>query len=136
MMVIYTTRYIPDWAAGCALGPVILIKPAYKADVGLLTHEKTHVGQWWHLTLLALPLAALCYATGRTDLLVYTPLAMCLHPLAYLVSDQYRLWCEVQAYRKQLSHYADDRRMKFAGFIASRYRLKVTTAQAFDLLKE
>ena len=135
-MIIYTTRYIPEWSAGCAIGPFILIKPAYKDDAGLAAHERVHTRQWWLLALLALPLAALAHANGRPDLMGFAALALGLHPALYLASARYRLRCEVAAYRVQLGYYAADRRDKFAGFIASRYRLNVTPAQAFELLKD
>ncbi len=135
-MIIYTTRYMPDWAAGCAIGPFILIKPAYKDDAGLVAHERVHTHQWWLLALLALPLAALAHVADRVDLMGYALLALALHHGLYLVSQRYRLHCEVQAYKKQLAYYADDRRLKFAGFIATRYKLKITTEQAYELLKK
>lgn len=134
-MIIYTNRFMPSWAAGCAIGPFILIKPAYKGDVGLVEHERVHVRQWLILALLAVPLAALVYFSGRQDLMGLSILALGLHPLAYLLSNQYKLFCEVQAYKKQMYYYLDDRSLRFAGFIATRYNLKITPDEALILLR-
>lgn len=109
-MIFYTERFIPAWAAGCARGPLIFIRPKYRDDVGLLAHEQVHVSQWFK--------------------------TLGLHPLFYRLSKRYRLWSEVQAYREQAKRYPDDRRLMFAVSIAANYKLSVTTEQAYELLKD
>ena len=110
-MVFYTDRFVPKGSRGCARGFVILIRPQYKdSDRGLLEHEKVHVRQFW---------------TG----------GMIVHSLRYLLSKQYRFECEVEAYKEQAEWYPDDRRLKFAGFIARNYGLKVTVDAAFEAIK-
>lgn len=58
-----------------------------------------------------------------------------LHPIAYLLLPRYRLWAEARAYRIQLKHYPDDRTRLFAGFIATRYNLKISAEKALEALK-
>lgn len=107
-VIFYTDRFIPVWAAGCARGPFIFIRPRYKDDAGLLAHERVHVKQWL-----------------RT---------FGLHGLLYLLSDKYKLGAEVQAYKAQAACYPDDRRPAFAKFISENYGLAITPAAALELL--
>lgn len=109
MMVFYTDWFIPAWAAGCARGPFVFIRPQYKDDAGLLAHEKVHVKQWL-----------------RT---------LGLHGLLYWLLDKYKLASEVEAYKVQATHYPDDRRPLFARFIAMHYGLGITQQTALALLK-
>jgi len=48
-MVIYTNWFIPKRFAAYTIGVLILIRPKYKNDKGLLEHEKVHVRQFLHL---------------------------------------------------------------------------------------
>lgn len=57
-LTIYTDN-LPAHAGGMTRGPFIFIRPKYKGDVGLLEHEKTHVAQWWIVTLLAVAIYVL-----------------------------------------------------------------------------
>lgn len=109
MLTFYTDKFIPDFAAACARGPVIFIRPKYKEDKGLLEHEKTHRMQWI--------------------------LTLGLHSLFYLFSNTYKLWSEVEAYKKQLQYYSDDRADLFAGFIATKYNLNISKENALKLLR-
>jgi hypothetical protein len=47
-MTFYTGRFIPERFAGYAIGPIILLRPQYIGDRGLLEHEKVHVRQFWN----------------------------------------------------------------------------------------
>lgn len=107
-MVIYTDR-VPQPFAGFAIGPLILIRPQFREDAGLLAHEQTHVRQFLR-----------CPFT---------------HDLRYTLSRTYRQACEVEAYREQLKH-APAALGKFAAFLATRYDLRITTEQARSLLEE
>ena len=107
-LVIYTDN-LPDDIGGQARGPVVLIKNKYRADVGLLAHELTHVTQWW--------------------------LTLGLHSLAYLCARPYRLWSEVAAYREQMQHPDGNGQRMTAEQAASclmlpRYNFNLTAAEA------
>lgn len=106
--VIYTDRIVPAPFAGYTIGPLIFIRPAYRDDAGLLAHELVHRWQWF-----------------RT---------LALHSVLYAASRRYRLAAEIEAYREQATHYADDRRPLFAHFIAERYGLGISTAAAMRRL--
>lgn len=109
-MIIYTNCFIPKQHQACTRGPVILIRPEYKGDNGLLEHEKVHRRQWL-----------------RT---------FGLHSLLYIFVPDYRLEAEVEAFREQLKHYPDDRRQRFAELIAENYGLDITPDEALALLNE
>ena len=83
--MIYTLTYttdLPPNSNGCANGPIIRIRPAYKGDEGLKQHEICHVHQWW-----------------RT---------LGLHSLLYLVSKRYRLRAEVEAARRDVKFMKEE----------------------------
>lgn len=107
-IVFYTDRLIPERFAGYTFGPVILIRPAYRSDRGLLEHERVHVAQFWR--------------------------SFGLMGIGYLLSRSYRLLCEVEAYREQLTWYKDDRAATFARFLVDKYDLGITFPQALNLL--
>ena len=110
-MIFYTNRLIPKGAAACARGPFIFIRLEYRGDKGLLAHERVHV--WQAIRGLFI-----------------------VHALCYLLSGRYKLACEVEAYREQSNHYADDRLPLFARFIAERYGLNISADRALKLLRE
>jgi hypothetical protein len=107
-MIFYINRFIPTRFAGITYCFVILIRPTYRDDVGLLEHEKTHVKQFWR--------------------------SLGLLPLLYEISKSWRLKLEVEAYRAQAACYADDRMSQFAKFLATKYNLDITEQQALELL--
>jgi len=107
MPVIYC-NLMPERFAGYTIGPIILIRPKYRDDAGLLAHEKVHVRQWMKNPLMG---------------------------LWYLFSKDSRLAYEVEAYREQLKHYKDDKSATFARFISEDYGLEITPYQAQALLK-
>ena len=96
-----------DWQAGCAWAWIVKIRPKYRDDAGLLAHELVHVRQWWRLLIL--------------------------HPILYAWSKRYRLRCEVEAYREQLTYCSANRDL-FGYSIASRYGLEITAEEAAKLL--
>ena len=108
-MIFFTNRFVPKQHQAATRGPLIFIRPAYRDDKGLLEHEKVHRRQWL-----------------RT---------LGLHSLLYLFSEDYLLRAEVEAFREQLKHYPDDRRVKFAWLIAENYNLDITPDEALILLK-
>ena len=107
-IVFYTNLLIPERFAACAYGPFILIRPNFRADRGLLEHERVHVRQWW-----------------RT---------LGLHGIPYLLSRSYRLRCEIEAYREQLRWTSADSAPVFARFVAEKYDLRVSADEALALL--
>lgn len=108
MITITTNRFIPERFSATTYGPLILIRPAYRGDKGLLEHEKVHVWQW-------------VWSAG-------------LHGLMYRISRGHRLAAEIEAYREQARYYADDRRPIFARHIATLYDLDITEPEALALL--
>ena len=75
-LTFYTDKFLEPWQGAAAFGPVILIRPKYREDVGLLEHEKMHVKQWW-------------FTLG-------------LHALLYNLSKRYALRAEARAYAEQM----------------------------------
>jgi hypothetical protein len=105
--LVFYVDTLPNGFGGMAHGPIVCILKRLRGDEGIRQHELTHVRQWfWTLGLL---------------------------PLLYLI-PQFKLGCEVQAYRVQLQYYPDDRSWQFAGFIATRYGLNITQLEAHALL--
>jgi len=98
----YTDKFLKPWAAGCALGPVILIRPKYKGDKGLLAHEKVHVKQFW-------------YTFGFMLILNHV--------------KKRRYQFELEAYKEQLKH-SPEHLEYFAWAISERYGLDVSNEQA------
>lgn len=112
-MIFYSKRFLNGHAGTVKifLIPVIIIDPAYKDDEGLLAHEQTHVDQAWRC--------------------IFPP----IHALRYNLDKDYRLKCEVEAYRKQLE-YSPNSVLHFANYLATRYGLDVTVEHALSLLQE
>jgi hypothetical protein len=104
MNVFYTNFGIPARFAAYTRGPFIFIRPTHRNDAGLLAHERVHVRQWLRTLML--------------------------HPLLYALSDNYKLKCEVEAYREQSRHYPDDRTLLFAEYLANDYGFNITVDQA------
>ena len=100
---------LPDGFAGMANAFIIRILKSHKGDTGLYVHELEHVKQWF-----------------RT---------LGMHSFLYLLSDRYKLWSEVQAYKVQSGYYAEDRRAMFARFIATRYNISITEVEALERLR-
>lgn len=88
-------------------GPVILVHPGSVSDEALLSHEKTHVAQFWRW--------------------------FGLNGLMYRFSKTWRLRFEVEAYREQLKRNLLWRSW-FAHLLATRYDLDVSRDEAMRLL--
>ena len=104
-MVIYSNFPIPKGFAGITLGPFIFIRPKYKADKGLLEHEKVHVRQFWQM--------------------------FPFFHWFYLFDKVARLNLELEAYREQLK-WCENKEASadhFAERIANGYRLNVDRAK-------
>jgi len=133
-LTFYVKSLSPN-TGGEARGPIIRILEKYRGDVGIHRHEIVHVGQWAVLSLLGLPIAYILHQIGRMDLMGVAFAPMALHGALYSFVPAYKLWAEVQCYREQAKHYADDRLPLFAEFIATHYNLDTTAEQALALLK-
>lgn len=108
-LVFYTDNLIPEQFAGITRWFIVLIRPKYKDDAGLLAHELVHVSQFWR--------------------------SVGVLPILYRFSKKWRLVLEVEAYREQLKYYSDDRRTLFANFLATRYGLDITETEVLGLLQ-
>jgi len=108
--LVFYVDSLPSGFGGMAHGPVIRILERLRGDEGIRQHELTHVKQW------------VC--------------TLGLLGLFYYFIPKFRLWCEVQAYKKQMKYYADDRSWRFAESIATKYRLDITQEQAHILLNK
>jgi hypothetical protein len=95
--------------SGYTVGPVVLIRPSKRHDVGLLQHELVHVRQFWR--------------------------SWGLFGIAYWLSRTRRLAYEVEAYREQL-HYSPDQAHRFAWYLAHDYDLDITEPQALAALTQ
>ena len=105
--IVIHTELLLGTAAGKALGPIILIRPAYRGDAGLLAHEVEHVRQFWS----SLGFMLLLYPLVRS----------------------YREKCEAKAFAVQVKHGASLARM--AEIMARpTYRLKITQERAAELI--
>ena len=108
----------------------IFMRQKYKdKDEGLYQHELTHVKQWSFVTLVVGLLIAAVYPP---HLILF---AGTVHPLLNAAIPKYRLWAEVQAFKKQLKYYPDDRTVLLAGFIVNNYGLDISQGEAEALLK-
>jgi hypothetical protein len=129
------TDDMPQWMGGYAKWFYIAIRPKYKDDRGIHAHELEHVKQWWLTTILAAAIiGAICYRTGYSY--AYMGLSLVVYQLLYATIPAVKLHCEVDAYKQQLKHYADDRTARFAKFIAEKYGLKITAEEAEQLLRK
>lgn len=104
-LVIYTNYGVR--MGGVTYGPLVLIKPKYKEDRGLLEHELTHTKQFWN------------------------PLKWFKGKLWWEV-EAYREQLKWYPYANQTERL--QKAWLFAGFIATKYDLPVTQEEAFKLL--
>jgi hypothetical protein len=130
---------LPEWSAGRNFGPINVIDPAKKDDIGLLAHEDEH-GEQWFLTgaMAAAVVFILVYNFYSTSVAfaVLPGVFFGAHFILHKFVPAYRLWAEVEAYKVQALHYPDDRRERFAEFLADpeRYNLNITKGEALALL--
>lgn len=120
-----------------AKGPVIRILEKYRNDRGIYAHEHFHVKQWWGCFSVFAVFAFWLPIYHNPYWYYLLILGAGAHAALYLIFDEYRLWSEVQAYKKQAQYYADDRRLLFAHYIHTSYNLgdKVTERQIYERLK-
>jgi len=107
-MVFYTNFLVPSNSAAITIGFVILIRPEYINDIGLLKHEKVHVRQW------------------KESFGMFWP--------RYLLSKRWRRDYEVEAYKEQLK-YSPNNIETFSKYLSCNYRLGISKDIARSLLK-
>jgi len=105
-LVFYTNFSIPKRFAAHTRGPFVFIRPEHRGDTGLLSHELTHVKQWYKNPAFG---------------------------LFYRFSKKFRLNSEVQAYREQLKHSPNSVDL-FAQYISEKYDLDISVDEAKRLL--
>ena len=131
---IHYTDSIPAGFGGVSYGPYIRILPKYRNDAGIHAHEQVHANQWWAWMGIGTVAAIALYPQGNFYWYYALLVGVVMHAILYRFVHGYRLWCEVQAYRKQMTYYADDRSWQFAGFIANKYGLNLSQYDAHVLL--
>jgi len=134
-LVIYTDR-LPSGVGGTANGPIVRIRPEYRADAGIHAHEYQHVIQWYAEGLVGMLLVALLALAAGVHwplALAIAPAGMAAHSLGYALSASHRLWSEVQAYRVQMRHglSLDDAARRL---MSPRYKLGLHYIDALRLL--
>lgn len=132
----FYVKSLPSNVGGCANGPVVRILEKYRNDRGIYEHEVEHVQQWALVSLIGAALIGLLWLFFPVFDKAYSGLSVALHSALYAMVPQYKLWAEVEAYKEQAKHYTDDRNPLFAEFISSNYGLKITKAQALELLRK
>lgn len=152
-LIFVTARGLKDFGdgtfqAGLARGPLVTMRPGFENDAGLLAHELFHVWRWWLIGLLSTALIALVgWLSGTIELAGITfplwsfaPFGMAANSLAYDLWPEWRAAEEIAAYRIQALNYSAEQQSakltKFATFIAERYGLDISAAEALRLLKE
>lgn len=109
--MIYSLSYtdsLPEGVGGQAKAWFVKILPKYKEDKGILAHELVHVRQFWTKGLL-------------------------VHMLRYTYSKNYRLQCEIEAYKVQLTYNPENFDF-FALRITQMYGLTITEGEVKLLL--
>jgi len=106
MIKIYTRKLLKSWQAGRCLGPIVIIDPAFK-NKPIEAHEEIHYGQWKSHPLT--------------------------HFFKYKYCDEYRLKCEVEAYREQIKHGAVS--YHCARYLSQYYNLNISFTDAIKILK-
>ena len=127
---------LPKDVGGCANGFVIRILKKYKnRDEGIYQHELLHVKQWAIPFIIGILLSTFLFG-GSIWWTLPAVIGMAVHPVLYLLIDEYKLFTEVEAYKVQAKYYPDDRIPLFASFISGYYKLDITTENALKLLRE
>tara|TARA_R110000744_G_scaffold378093_1_gene493807 strand:- start:100 stop:555 length:456 start_codon:yes stop_codon:yes gene_type:complete len=145
-LTFYTDFGVGKTARGSTRMCFIFIRPKHKDDEGLYQHELTHVKQWAATTMLAAVLMTAAYSLAVAFfpsvfsaplIAIYLQiilLSFSVFSLLYGTVPYIRLLAEVQAFKKQLNYYSDDRTAKFAGAIAKYYNLKITPEEVERML--
>ena len=109
LAVLVATNWLPQGIAGIAIGPLVLLMRKRFSDEALRAHELVHVRQFYR--------------------------SLGLFPVLYLLWPAYRLRCEVEAYRVQISLQPDEAARhrlteQAAVMLATNYRLRISKNRA------
>lgn len=152
-LIVVTTRGLKDFGdgtfhAGMARGPLVVIRPGFENDAGLLAHELFHAWRWWLIGLLASALLALAgWLAGSIEIAgiafpawSFAPAGLAANSLLYTHWPAWREAEEITAYRVQARCYPAEQQpaklVKFAEFISERYGLDISAAEALQRIKE
>lgn len=132
----YLITYTNNVKHGSAKMFIIRINPDKKDDKALLAHEIEHVKQWYTGLILSLIPASYCVLNSLYEwAFLSVAIGASFHGLIYKFIPKYRLWCEVQAYKKQLELLPDGLEERVAEIITTDYNLDITQQEALRLLK-
>ena len=129
------TDNMPEQFAGAAYGPLIKIRPKFKAASALLEHEKFHVRQWYAASAIGVAILATLSLLSSFALSLI-PLAFVLHQLLYKYVTAYRQWSEVEAYKAQIKAGASTNIDFAVNMLVSGYDLGIDAATARKLLTD
>lgn len=107
---------------------LIRVHPNQAWDRGLLAHEEEHVKQFWAMWLVGFLLTFWISP-------FFWIFSCTTHSLLYLLSSKYRLWAEVKAYRKQMQVNSNKDLETCAEYLATAYKLKLSTREAIDMIQ-
>lgn len=120
----------------------VVVRPKYieQNDEGIIQHEMVHVRQFcrpiFGSILLSIPFAFIPF--GWVFIPFFLILGYNFHTFLCTSNkfrEKYVLRCEVEAYKKQLKYYLDDRSELFVEFISTGYGLDISQEEAVKLLK-
>lgn len=100
-------------AGGYQKGPFVVIDPKYRNDRGLHAHEYRHILHFYLIALVSLIVLWYILPLGTDVKIVSTPLAIAMYHVLMATSSSFRMWAEIDCYRRQLKvtdvnvlHYA------------------------------
>ena len=107
--IIVTDLLIPSRFDALTIACVVLVREKSQDDLALITHELTHVGQFWSNPLF--------------------------YGIRYQFSKKARFKYETQAYKAQLQlDPTEHNRLMFATYLVNNYKLDITMDQALAAL--
>jgi hypothetical protein len=106
MLMIASTRLIPQGFSACSLWPFIFVRPEHRSDTALIEHELVHFREQAWITPIWL--------------------------LLYLASRKFRLAAEIRAYTRQIDMGGVTREQAAHALLS--YRLGITFEKAMQAL--
>lgn len=140
-MKLYLTRYtnrLPSYQLGNARLFLITLRNDQKGNDHVLAHEVEHVKQWYMMfaPLIAVAMFMLYFSADLMAVnagYVLLGLSIALHPLLYQYNRQYRLFCEVKAYKAQINA-GYEVHLAVRSLMHSSYRFNLHRQDALKLL--
>jgi len=106
-MIFFTDFLVPERFSGYTIGPIALIRPSHRNDIGLIAHEQCHIDQFWRNPFKSF--------------------------LAIWIKD-WKLELEVEAYKTQIIHSPGNEKL-FAEYLATKYGLDITATEVERMLR-